>query len=368
MTIGETTRQEYSYDSLYQLTWVSGRSRGYTSTNYYGDYEQSFTFDMLVNMQTKTSRTNHQGNIPPQLNYTLDYEYYPTTHKGNEKILVFRGSHIFFVFLIFLSCCNNNERSALSSSRDVNYRGEDEQILLEISNKLNKYLINYNDQFYFFNFDDEQSAQRIMLNNDFEVIELQKGTVGFDDVKKEYQFLFNDEVINLSPEKMIYYIRRYENSPELGQKLYYAFFKENEIEYSGNGYEEMLEKLNKSCLVIFECFGNRRFICKKDKILFEIPFFSDGPSHSTIAWSDNQVLSEGVFNSNVNNSRQNDQLDDVEEIRFFDSDPQPFYGEPFSYFLRIFYKNCNINKKKAEVSTDMKVTQLCQLPKTHSIM
>jgi RHS repeat-associated protein len=73
---GAATRQEYDYDSLYQLTGVDGESRG---QGYTARYNQKYSFDSqgLGNMTLKTSSTANTGGVLPgdPLDYQLAYEY-----------------------------------------------------------------------------------------------------------------------------------------------------------------------------------------------------------------------------------------------------------------------------------------------------
>lgn len=78
-----STSQEYSYDGLYQLVAVEGRSVNnphYSSTpQYTATYRQEFTFDSLGlgNMMEKTSTQVVEPNriVGDPLEYRLDYEY-----------------------------------------------------------------------------------------------------------------------------------------------------------------------------------------------------------------------------------------------------------------------------------------------------
>jgi RHS repeat-associated protein len=80
---GYTTKQDYTYDSLYQLTSVEGESKNYQYGihEYTAYYNQQYQFDSqgLGNMTLKSSST---ASTPPRLlgdplDYQLNYEYEP---------------------------------------------------------------------------------------------------------------------------------------------------------------------------------------------------------------------------------------------------------------------------------------------------
>ena len=84
-----TTRQDYSYDGLYQLTRAHGQSSYHpygSNVEYRTDYTQTFAFSSIGNMTNKTSEVNVNplDKIGHDLNYTLDYAYYPGTHKAER--------------------------------------------------------------------------------------------------------------------------------------------------------------------------------------------------------------------------------------------------------------------------------------------
>jgi RHS repeat-associated protein len=76
-----TTKQEYEYDGLYQLTGVVGESESRKAglVDYTARYQQAFTFDEmgLGNMVRKTSITDNSGSrrLGAELDYQQDYEY-----------------------------------------------------------------------------------------------------------------------------------------------------------------------------------------------------------------------------------------------------------------------------------------------------
>jgi hypothetical protein len=76
-----TTKQEYKYDALYQLTNVKGQTenRQYGLIDYKAGYEQTYTFDNsgLGNMLNKESSATQSDSrrLGDELNYKLDYEY-----------------------------------------------------------------------------------------------------------------------------------------------------------------------------------------------------------------------------------------------------------------------------------------------------
>ncbi|HHU37646.1 MAG TPA: hypothetical protein GXZ47_10550, partial [Treponema sp.] len=76
------TKQEYSYDSLYQLTGATGKTENkqYGIVSYISNYKQNFTFsnDGLCNMEEKSSSSTvtPQSTIGQNLNYTMGYSYY----------------------------------------------------------------------------------------------------------------------------------------------------------------------------------------------------------------------------------------------------------------------------------------------------
>lgn len=76
------TKQEYTYDSLYQLTGVSGTTvnRPYGSVSYIAKYKQNFVFseDGLCNMEEKASSSSvtPRSTIGKDLNYKMGYAYY----------------------------------------------------------------------------------------------------------------------------------------------------------------------------------------------------------------------------------------------------------------------------------------------------
>ena len=79
---GYKTSQNYSYDSLYQLVSASGRTRyepvvGGVVPEHESTYTQSFSFDILGNMTTKTSSETvyPEKKIGDALNYSIDFSY-----------------------------------------------------------------------------------------------------------------------------------------------------------------------------------------------------------------------------------------------------------------------------------------------------
>nr|WP_255949272.1 RHS repeat-associated core domain-containing protein [Brucepastera parasyntrophica] len=73
------TKQDYTYDSLYQLTGVTGESRASGANEYQAAYSQSYRFDEggLGNMMEKVSSSSQSDGrmLGDDLNYSLDYEY-----------------------------------------------------------------------------------------------------------------------------------------------------------------------------------------------------------------------------------------------------------------------------------------------------
>jgi RHS repeat-associated protein len=83
------TSQRYEYDDLYQLVAVHGESVGHPGTGlpaYNSNYTQTFAFDSIGNMTDKTSSSLYSTVQPPgaNLNYKLQYEYLPGTHKAGR--------------------------------------------------------------------------------------------------------------------------------------------------------------------------------------------------------------------------------------------------------------------------------------------
>ena len=79
---GYTTSQTYSYDSLYQLVSASGSTRyepvvGGVVPEHESTYTQSFSFDILGNMTTKTSAETvfPEKTIGDVLNYSIGFSY-----------------------------------------------------------------------------------------------------------------------------------------------------------------------------------------------------------------------------------------------------------------------------------------------------
>ena len=77
-----STGQKYTYDALYQLIYVEGTTKYYTTAglnvpSMEDNYNQTFEFDNIGNMMSKvskeTSRGSHKTN--EALNYNLDYTY-----------------------------------------------------------------------------------------------------------------------------------------------------------------------------------------------------------------------------------------------------------------------------------------------------
>jgi RHS repeat-associated protein len=86
---GYTTKQDYSYDGLYQLTGVRGTSRSHPyggGEEYRTEYRQDYSFNRIGNMTSKASEesVSNTNRIGAELNYALDYEYYPGTHKAGR--------------------------------------------------------------------------------------------------------------------------------------------------------------------------------------------------------------------------------------------------------------------------------------------
>ena len=76
-----STEQNYTYDSLYQLTGAQGKSinKPYGYVDYTSNYQQTFSFDTL-GMGNMTSKVSSVYNNPDRLlgeniNYSLEYEY-----------------------------------------------------------------------------------------------------------------------------------------------------------------------------------------------------------------------------------------------------------------------------------------------------
>ncbi|ULQ59049.1 LysM peptidoglycan-binding domain-containing protein [Brucepastera parasyntrophica] len=73
------TKQDYTYDSLYQLTGVTGESRASETGEYQAAYSQSYRFDEggLGKMMEKVSASSQSDGriLGDDLNYSLDYEY-----------------------------------------------------------------------------------------------------------------------------------------------------------------------------------------------------------------------------------------------------------------------------------------------------
>jgi RHS repeat-associated protein len=83
------TSQRYEYDDLYQLVEARGESIGHPGTglpSYNSNYTQTFAFDSIGNMTDKTSNSLYSTVQPPgvNLNYKLQYEYLPGTHKASR--------------------------------------------------------------------------------------------------------------------------------------------------------------------------------------------------------------------------------------------------------------------------------------------
>ena len=90
-TRGHSTTQEYTYDGLYQLTEAQGNSKSHpygsvNSPDYTTTYRQTYQFDIIGNMATKTSTNNVSipDSIGDALNYNLDYQYINGTHKASR--------------------------------------------------------------------------------------------------------------------------------------------------------------------------------------------------------------------------------------------------------------------------------------------
>jgi RHS repeat-associated protein len=88
---GYTTSQNYRYDDLYQLVEVKGNNRSHPggqggNTEYTTNYAQQFDFSMIGNMTGKvsTQTVSNTNRIGADLNYNLDYAYYPGTHKAER--------------------------------------------------------------------------------------------------------------------------------------------------------------------------------------------------------------------------------------------------------------------------------------------
>jgi RHS repeat-associated protein len=86
---GYTTKQDYSYDGLYQLTGVNGTSRSHPyggGEEYRTAYKQDYSFNRIGNMTSKVSEesVSNTNRIGAELNYALDYNYYPGTHKAER--------------------------------------------------------------------------------------------------------------------------------------------------------------------------------------------------------------------------------------------------------------------------------------------
>jgi len=84
-----TTKQSYGYDGLYQLTSARGESAYHpygSNVEYRADYAQDFSFSRTGNMTGKTSggSVSNNSRIGADLNYSLDYAYYPGTHKAER--------------------------------------------------------------------------------------------------------------------------------------------------------------------------------------------------------------------------------------------------------------------------------------------
>ena len=86
-----TTSQDYAYDALHQLIEVRGESRSHPggiggNTEYSTSYRQEYAFNAIGNMTGKVSKEDisNTNRIGMDLNYSLDYAYYPGTHKAER--------------------------------------------------------------------------------------------------------------------------------------------------------------------------------------------------------------------------------------------------------------------------------------------
>jgi YD repeat-containing protein len=88
-----STRQEYTYDGLYQLTLAEGTSTQYRYQGgsieaYRAEYKQEFSFDGVGNLLGKKSAGSKTHNVVNgmELNYDLEYRYYEGYGHRAEKI------------------------------------------------------------------------------------------------------------------------------------------------------------------------------------------------------------------------------------------------------------------------------------------
>ena len=210
-----------------------------------------------------------------------------------------------------------------------------------IKERLNLRLILFKNEYYYFDFLKTLAVQKIIINDNFEIVDIKNGSVNATGISDERcRFVFNEETIEFYIGDRVDYIRKYKDSIDftVGQELFYAIYTENEIgNVSGYGFEETLNRFSDSYLVIFENTGNKRFVYKNGRILFTVPDFSDGPMGG--------VQLRFVDNLNyIIDSKQNDQLSDVEEMKYLNFDEDPNAEKRKSYEITIFYKNCIINQ------------------------
>jgi len=87
-----TTSQSYGYDALNQVIRAEGSStsRPFGFDEWTSSYQQSFGYDQIGNMTSKTSScsTNPARSVGDDLNYSLGYSYYPG--KGHQAEIIGR--------------------------------------------------------------------------------------------------------------------------------------------------------------------------------------------------------------------------------------------------------------------------------------
>ena len=84
-----TTSQTYTYDGLYQLTSVTGKTASHAhigANDYTAGYTQKFDFDIIGNMTGKVSSSfvSDGTKTGANLDYDLEYKYYKGTHKAER--------------------------------------------------------------------------------------------------------------------------------------------------------------------------------------------------------------------------------------------------------------------------------------------
>jgi hypothetical protein len=82
------------------------------------------------------------------------------------------------------------------------------------------------------------------------------------------------------------YLSKNIDIPRKDGKDFIAVYRFKNIEFNGFGFENIIKRLKKSFLVIYEATGNKRYIYDDEGLIDEVPRFGDGVGGSDIVVTD----------------------------------------------------------------------------------